>query len=156
MDYYFIQLDTIATNCKISNRTRFKIQDVIDLRKNQWKPRHEKAQPIPTEKVNEPEEEEVNALPTNHESAGSMGDRGPQNDNKGNQGKKRLKPDGSPIVGDGLGTKDRRRYDDNLQLFVGNIPLSTTEEELKVSLILVSYTQYYSSLLCWFSLLESL
>lgn len=141
MDYYFIQLDTIATNCKISNRTRFKIQDVIDLRKNQWKPRHEEAPPSPKEEVNELEEVEVNDLPTNQESTGSVVDPGPlknncergHNDNKDNQGKKRLKPDSSAIIGDGLCTKDRRRYDDNLQLFVGNIPLSTTEEELKVS-----------------------
>ena len=38
-------------------------------------------------------------------------------------------PNGS---GDSGYNKEFRRYDDNLQVFVGNIPHSTTEDELKV------------------------
>jgi len=43
MNSYFDRLETIVGNRKVSNRIRFKIQDVIDLRKNQWKPRHEES-----------------------------------------------------------------------------------------------------------------
>ena len=54
---------------------------------------------------------------------------------------KNIKPypfqDVSAIVGDGFYDKDLRRYDDNLQLFVGNILYdSTTAEELKASFCL--------------------
>ena len=38
MDLYFTLLEIIVNNLEISNRIRFMIQDVIDLRKNQWNP----------------------------------------------------------------------------------------------------------------------
>ena len=38
---YFSSLETIVRNRKISNRARFMIQDVIELRDNKWKPRCE-------------------------------------------------------------------------------------------------------------------
>ncbi len=57
-----------------------------------------------------------------------------RNHSEDNAKKKHLKPDVCGIVDDGLlCDKDHRRYDDNLQLFVGNIPQSTTEKELKGS-----------------------
>ena len=41
MNGYFSQLDGIVNKRKVSNRIRFMIQDVVDLRRNNWKPRRE-------------------------------------------------------------------------------------------------------------------
>lgn len=35
---YFSSLDTIVQKRKVSNRIHFLIQDIIDLRQNQWEP----------------------------------------------------------------------------------------------------------------------
>jgi translation initiation factor 4G len=45
MNSYFSTLDTIVNKRKISNRIRFMIQDVVDLRKTGWKPRREDNNP---------------------------------------------------------------------------------------------------------------
>ena len=45
MNSYFSSLDAIVQKGSISNRVRFVIQDVIDLRKRQWKPRHDDTVP---------------------------------------------------------------------------------------------------------------
>lgn len=45
MDSYFSTLGAILHQRKISNRIRFMIQDVIELRKNGWKPRREDTNP---------------------------------------------------------------------------------------------------------------
>ena len=45
MNSYFGTLDTIVQKRKVSNRIRFMIQDVVDLRKRQWKPRNEDNEP---------------------------------------------------------------------------------------------------------------
>ena len=44
MDPFFSSLEAIV-NSKVSNRVRFMIQDVIDLRKNKWEPRREENKP---------------------------------------------------------------------------------------------------------------
>ena len=40
MNDYFVLLEDIIRKGKISNRIRFMIEDVIDLRRSQWEPRH--------------------------------------------------------------------------------------------------------------------
>ena len=45
MDPFFSSLEAVGYNRKISNRTRFMIQDVIDLRKKKWEPRREENKP---------------------------------------------------------------------------------------------------------------
>ena len=41
INWYFTSLVDIVQKRKISNRIRFLIEDVVDLRKSQWKPRHD-------------------------------------------------------------------------------------------------------------------
>ena len=53
MDSYFNQLDGIVTNHALSNGTRSKIKSVINLRKNQWKPRREVNKPKTIEQIHE-------------------------------------------------------------------------------------------------------
>jgi len=51
MDPFFSSLGAIVNNRKISNRTRFMIQDVIDLRKNKWEPRRDENKPKTIEQI---------------------------------------------------------------------------------------------------------
>jgi len=121
---------------------------------------YEENQLIPNEVVCEYEEQELDHHPTNPESEDSMGERArhqttPQldrddydgiklNDNC-YQGKQYIKPNGGTSTGDNSSLKnsvknqDCRNYDDNLQLFVGNIPYYTTEQELMVRFKKISY-----------------
>jgi len=41
MDSYISRLETIVNEHDIATEIRFKIKDVIDVRKNRWNPRHE-------------------------------------------------------------------------------------------------------------------
>ena len=110
---------------------------------------YEENQLIPNEVVCEYEEQELDHHPSNPESTDPMGERDRQqttqvldrddynstklNDNC-NQDKKYMKPNGGTSTRDSSSVKDQdyRHYDDNLQLFVGNIPYYTTEQELMV------------------------
>jgi translation initiation factor 4G len=38
---YFSEIEKIISNEQISSRVRFLLQDLVDLRKNNWKPRRE-------------------------------------------------------------------------------------------------------------------
>ncbi len=58
MNGYFSQLDAIVNNRKTSNRIRFMIQDVMDLRRNAWKPRREDNNPKTIEQIHKDAERE--------------------------------------------------------------------------------------------------
>ena len=58
MNGYFTQLDVIVRQRKTSNRIRFMIQDVMDLRRNQWKPRREDNNPKTIEQIHKDAERE--------------------------------------------------------------------------------------------------
>jgi hypothetical protein len=58
MNGYFSQLDGIVRQRKTSNRIRFMIQDVMDLRRNQWKPRREDNNPKTIEQIHKDAERE--------------------------------------------------------------------------------------------------
>jgi len=81
MNSYFSTLDGIVKNRKTSNRIRFMIQDVIDLRKSQWKPRREDNNPKTIEQIHkeairerEEQERELNN-PNYNQSMGGSRDR---------------------------------------------------------------------------------
>ena len=95
MNSYFSSLDTIVNKRKITNRIRFMIQDVVDLRKSQWKPRREDNNPktidqIHKEAIREWEEQEPE-LNNPQNFQGSMGSMSGQagRDNRGMQGDRR-------------------------------------------------------------------
>lgn len=50
-DFYFADIDRIIGNKQISSRVRFMLQDLVDLRKNNWKPRREAAGPKTIDQV---------------------------------------------------------------------------------------------------------
>ena len=69
MNSYFSTLDAIVNKRKISNRIRFMIQDVVDLRKTGWKPRREDNNPKTIDQIHrevhkerEEQERELNNL----------------------------------------------------------------------------------------------
>ena len=79
MNSYFSSLDAIVQKRKISNRIRFMIQDVVDLRKSQWKPRRDDNAPKTIEQIHrdvhkerEDQERELN----NPQFQGNMGPMG--------------------------------------------------------------------------------
>jgi translation initiation factor 4G len=79
MDSYFSTLDAIVKQRKISNRIRFMIQDVVDLRKTGWKPRREDNNPKTIDQIHrevhkerEEQERELNN-PQSQRPMGSMG-----------------------------------------------------------------------------------
>ena len=94
MNSYFSTLDTIVNKRKISNRIRFMIQDVVDLRKSQWKPRREDNNPktidqIHKEAIREREEQERELNnPQNFQGSMSMSGQAGR-DNRGMQGDRR-------------------------------------------------------------------
>ena len=45
MDQYFQQMVKIIRGKKVSSRTRFMLQDVVDLRENNWVPRRDDSGP---------------------------------------------------------------------------------------------------------------
>ena len=45
LDTYFKEISRIVDTRKTSSRVRFMLQDLMDLRKNQWKPRRDVAGP---------------------------------------------------------------------------------------------------------------
>jgi len=51
MDKYFIKIEALSASKAISPRIRFKLKDVIDLRKNEWIPKRPTAVPKTIEKV---------------------------------------------------------------------------------------------------------
>ena len=60
-DEYFSKIDVIAKNKDFPARVRFLLQDVIDARKNNWKPRREKAGPKTIDQIHkEAESEKLN------------------------------------------------------------------------------------------------
>ena len=60
-DEYFKNIDVIAKNKDFPARVRFLLQDVIDSRKNNWKPRREKAGPKTIDQIHkEAESEKLN------------------------------------------------------------------------------------------------
>ena len=60
-DEYFQKIDVIAKNKDFPARVRFLLQDVIDSRKNNWKPRREKAGPKTIDQIHkEAESEKLN------------------------------------------------------------------------------------------------
>ena len=89
MNSYFSSLDSIVQKRKVSNRIRFMIQDVIDLRRSQWKPRRGDNKPQTIEQVHqdalrerEQQERELNN-PQFQNQMGQMGDGGQMRDNRG-------------------------------------------------------------------------
>jgi translation initiation factor 4G len=58
MNSYFSQLEAIVKQKKTSNRIRFMIQNVMDLRRNQWKPRCEDNNPKTIEQIHKDAERE--------------------------------------------------------------------------------------------------
>ena len=89
MNSYFGTLDSIVQKRKVSNRIRFMIQDVVDLRKCQWKPRREDNKPQTIEQVHqdalrerEQQERELNN-PQFQGSMGGGGGGGQMRDNRG-------------------------------------------------------------------------
>ena len=60
-DEYFGKIEVIAKNKDFPARVRFLLQDVIDSRKNFWKPRREKAGPKTIDQIHkEAESEKLN------------------------------------------------------------------------------------------------
>ena len=86
--------DIINKKKIIPSRVRFMLQDVIDLRRNQWKPRREKAGPKTLDQIHKEAEREKTQAKLMEMAAGpnvSSGDRG-QGGNRGdrdNRGKNR-------------------------------------------------------------------
>lgn len=79
MNQYFSTLDGIVNKKKISNRIRFMIQDVVDLRKSQWKPRREDNNPKTIDQIHRDvhkEREEQERELNNPQFQGSMGSMG--------------------------------------------------------------------------------
>ncbi len=79
MNSYFSTLDAIIKQRKISNRIRFMIQDVVDLRKRRWVPRREDNNPKTIDQIHrevhkkrEEQERELNN-PQFQRPMGSMG-----------------------------------------------------------------------------------
>ena len=79
MNSYFSSLDSIVLKRKVSNRIRFMIQDVEDLRRSQWKPRREdnKPQTIHQDAMREQE------LNNPQNQMGQMGGGDQMRDNRG-------------------------------------------------------------------------
>ena len=50
-DYYFAEIDKIISNKTVSSRVRFMLQDLVDLRRNDWRPRREAAGPKTIQQV---------------------------------------------------------------------------------------------------------
>jgi translation initiation factor 4G len=96
MNSYFSTLDTIVNKRKISNRIRFMIQDVVDLRKTGWKPRREDNNPKTIDQIHrevhkerEEQERELNN-PQFQGPMGSMGSRdGRMGDRRGGDDRNR-------------------------------------------------------------------
>lgn len=83
MNGYFSQLDTIISKRKVSNRIRFMIQDVMDLRRNNWKPRREDNNPKTIDEIHKDvkkEREEQERELNNPQYQGSMGSMSGQRD----------------------------------------------------------------------------
>ena len=57
-DEYFADMEQITKSKNIPSRVRFMLQDVIDLRRNSWKPRREKAGPKTIEQIHREAERE--------------------------------------------------------------------------------------------------
>nr|CAH0099116.1 unnamed protein product [Daphnia galeata] len=79
MDSYFSTLDAIVKQRKISNRIRFMIEDVVNLRKRRWKPRREDNNPKTIDQIHrevhkerEEQKRELNN-PQSQRPMGSMG-----------------------------------------------------------------------------------
>jgi len=91
-DMYFKQMENITQSKQdqMPSRVLFMIQDVIDLRKNNWKPRCEKAGPKTLDQIHQEAEREktqkklmeMQQLPINPQPQGNCGNRG--NDDKRN------------------------------------------------------------------------
>ncbi|XP_046441878.1 eukaryotic translation initiation factor 4 gamma 1-like isoform X2 [Daphnia pulex] len=79
MNSYFSTLDGIVNKRKISNRIRFMIQDVVDLRKTGWKPRREDNNPKTIDQIHREvhkEREEQERELNNPQFQGPMGSMG--------------------------------------------------------------------------------
>ena len=79
MNSYFSTLDAIVNKRKISNRIRFMIQDVVDLRKTGWKPRREDNNPKTIDQIHREvhkEREEQERELNNPQFPGPMGSMG--------------------------------------------------------------------------------
>lgn len=79
MNSYFSTLDSIVNKRKISNRIRFMIQDVVDLRKTGWKPRREDNNPKTIDQIHREvhkEREEQERELNNPQFQGPMGSMG--------------------------------------------------------------------------------
>ena len=51
LDNYFREMGRIVNTKKTSSRVRFMLQDLMDLRQNQWKPRRDVAGPKTIDQV---------------------------------------------------------------------------------------------------------
>jgi len=58
MDAYFLNIEALSTNKAVSSRTRFKLRDLIDLRKNRWAPKRPTVVPKTIEEVHRDAESE--------------------------------------------------------------------------------------------------
>ena len=68
MNSYFITLESIVEKHKLSNRTRFMIEDIVELRENNWKPRRENMvllQPLPGTDLQFSPRQTIHFLPEN-------------------------------------------------------------------------------------------
>lgn len=85
MNGYFSQLDGIINKRKVSNRIRFMILDVVDLRRNNWKPRREDNNPKTIDQIHKDvakEREEQERELNNPQFQGPMGSLSGQRDNR--------------------------------------------------------------------------
>jgi len=98
MNGYFGQLEDIIRKGKISNRIRFMIQDVIDLRRSHWKPRREDNNPKTIDQIHkdaererEEQEKELMNAPSFQGPMGSMGSSRP-GDRRDDRNRKQSRP----------------------------------------------------------------
>ncbi|XP_038129047.1 eukaryotic translation initiation factor 4 gamma 1-like isoform X2 [Cyprinodon tularosa] len=107
MDQYFNQMEKIIKERKTTSRIRFMLQDVLDLRRNNWVPRRGDQGPKTIDQIHKEAEMEEHreqlkvqqALISRKESGGRMGDRGP-----GGRGGPHTPGRGAPIQDEGWNT----------------------------------------------------
>lgn len=128
MNGYFNGLEAIVKNRKTSNRIRFMIQDVIDLRKSQWKPRREDNNPKTIEQIHkeairerEEQERELNN-PNYSQSMGGSRDR--PGDRRGDRNDRDRKGSRGGASDDGWNTVNSGRSNPKLDMKQLRIPSS--------------------------------
>ena len=126
MNGYFLSLDGIVKNRKTSNRIRFMIQDVIDLRKSGWKPRREDNNPKTIEQIHKEvirereEQERERENPNYNQSMGGSRDR--PGDRRGDRNDRDRKGQRGGPTDDGWNTVNSGRNNPKLDMKQLRIP----------------------------------